>query len=306
MQTEPSKGRVILSTGSWYSVTSADGSMIKCRLAGKMRLTDHQLTNPVAVGDFVHYTPNSDGTGTITGVEERTNKITRLATHGRRGEHILVSNVDYGIVVQSFRQPAYKTGFIDRFIVTCEAYEVEPVVLMNKMDLCPDKQEINQLRDLYEGLGYTFMTSGLGDDASIDSLMKLMKDHTSVFIGPSGVGKTTLLNRIEPEIAKPVGDISSFSNKGKHTTTFAELIPLSFGGYLVDTPGIREFGLVNIEPAELSLYYPEMREFREQCRYYNCTHTHEPGCAVIEARDNGLIAPSRYASYLQIVTTIDS
>lgn len=306
MQTQPSKGRVILSTGSWYSVIAADGDMIKCRLAGKMRLTDHQLTNPVAVGDIVHYTPNSDGTGTITDVEDRTNKITRLATHGRRGEHILVSNVDYGIVVQSFKQPAYKTGFIDRFIVTCEAYEVEPVVLMNKMDLCPDEVEVSQLRELYEGLGYTFMTSGLGDDGSIERLRELMKNHTSVFIGPSGVGKTSLLNRIEPGIGKPIGDISSFSNKGKHTTTFAELMPLSFGGYLVDTPGIREFGLVNIEPAELSLYYPEMREFREQCRYYNCTHTHEPGCAVIDARDQGLIAPSRYASYLQIVSTMDS
>lgn len=306
MQTQPSKGRVILSTGSWYSVIAADGGMIKCRLAGKMRLTDHQLTNPVAVGDIVHYTPNSDGTGTITDVEDRTNKITRLATHGRRGEHILVSNVDYGIVVQSFKQPAYKTGFIDRFIVTCEAYEVEPVVLMNKMDLCPDEAEVSQLRELYEGLGYTFMTSGLGDDGSIERLRELMKNHTSVFIGPSGVGKTSLLNRIEPGIGKPIGDISSFSNKGKHTTTFAELMPLSFGGYLVDTPGIREFGLVNIEPAELSLYYPEMREFREQCRYYNCTHTHEPGCAVIDARDQGLIAPSRYASYLQIVSTMDS
>lgn len=306
MQSVQIKGRVILSTGSWYSVIAEDGSLIKCRLAGKMRLSDLKQTNPVAVGDIVYYAENSDGTGTISDVENRTNKITRLATHGRRGEHILVSNVDYGIVVQSYRQPAYKTGFIDRFIVTCEAYEVEPVVLMNKMDLCSEPDEIDRLRDLYEGLGYKFFTSSIDDEASVSRLRDLMKGHTSVFIGPSGVGKTSLLNRIEPGIEKPIGTVSTFSNKGKHTTTFAELIPLRFGGYLVDTPGIREFGLVNIEPAELSLYYPEMQEFRENCRFYNCTHVHEPGCAVIQAVENGLIAASRYASYRQIVTTLDS
>jgi ribosome biogenesis GTPase / thiamine phosphate phosphatase len=306
MQSEQIKGRVVLSTGSWYSVIAENGSMIKCRLAGKMRLSELKQTNPVSVGDIVYYTENSDGTGTISDVEDRTNKITRLATHGRRGEQILVSNVDYGIVVQSFKQPAYKTGFIDRFIVTCEAYEVEPVVLMNKMDLCESDAETDKLRELYEGLGYKFYTSAIDDEASIIRLRDLMKNRTSVFIGPSGVGKTSLLNRIEPGIEKPIGSISTFSNKGKHTTTFAELIPLGFGGYLVDTPGIREFGLVNIEPAELSLYYPEMLEHRERCRYYNCTHVHEPGCAVIEAVENGLIAPSRYASYRQIVTTLDS
>jgi ribosome biogenesis GTPase len=306
MQSEQIKGRVVLSTGSWYSVIAENGSMIKCRLAGKMRLSELKQTNPVAVGDIVYYAENSDGTGTISDVEDRTNKITRLATHGRRGEQILVSNVDYGIVVQSFKQPAYKTGFIDRFIVTCEAYEVEPVVLMNKMDLCESDAETDKLRDLYEGLGYKFYTSAIDDEASIIRLRDLMKNRTSVFIGPSGVGKTSLLNMIEPGIEKPIGSISTFSNKGKHTTTFAELIPLSFGGYLVDTPGIREFGLVNIEPAELSLYYPEMLEPRERCRYYNCTHVHEPGCAVIEAVENGLIAPSRYASYRQIVTTLDT
>ncbi|TVQ14334.1 MAG: ribosome small subunit-dependent GTPase A [Balneolaceae bacterium] len=306
MQSEQIKGRVVLSTGSWYSVIAENGSMIKCRLAGKMRLSELKQTNPVAVGDIVYYAENSDGTGTISDVEDRTNKITRLATHGRRGEQILVSNVDYGIVVQSFKQPAYKTGFIDRFIVTCEAYEVEPVVLMNKMDLCGSDAETDKLRELYEGLGYKFYTSAIDDEASIIRLRDLMKNRTSVFIGPSGVGKTSLLNMIEPGIEKPIGSISTFSNKGKHTTTFAELIPLSFGGYLVDTPGIREFGLVNIEPAELSLYYPEMLEPRERCRYYNCTHVHEPGCAVIEAVENGLIAPSRYASYRQIVTTLDT
>jgi ribosome biogenesis GTPase / thiamine phosphate phosphatase len=306
MQSEQIKGRVVLSTGSWYSVIAENGSMIKCRLAGKMRLSELNQTNPVAVGDIVYYAENSDGTGTISDVEDRTNKITRLATHGRRGEQILVSNVDYGIVVQSFKQPAYKTGFIDRFIVTCEAYEVEPVVLMNKIDLCDSDDETDRLRELYEGLGYKFCTSSIDDEASIIRLRELMKNRTSVFIGPSGVGKTSLLNRIEPGIEKPIGSISTFSNKGKHTTTFAELIPLGFGGYLVDTPGIREFGLVNIEPAELSLYYPEMLDYRKRCRYYNCTHVHEPGCAVIEAVENGRIAPSRYASYKQIVTTLDS
>jgi ribosome biogenesis GTPase / thiamine phosphate phosphatase len=304
MSTRQHSGRVSLSTGSWYSVYRDDRSIIRCRLAGKMRLNDLQQTNPVAVGDHVEYTENSDGTGTINEVSPRTNKITRQATHGRRGEHILVANVDLGIAVQSFKRPAYKTGFIDRFVVTCEAYEVDPVVLMNKIDLCKNMQEIDDLKALYEGLGYRFIAVSIHDKKSIELLAGLLKDRTSVFIGPSGVGKTSLLNEIQPGIGKPVGEISDFSNKGKHTTTFAELIPLDFGGYLVDTPGIREFGLVDIGPAELSLFYPEMKDIRENCRYYNCTHTHEPGCAVMKAWEDGQIAPSRYASYLQIVESL--
>ncbi len=298
-------GRVIQSTGKWYKV-ARDGEIVECRLPGKFRLDKKEVTNPVAVGDLVDIEIENDGSGTITNIRERNNYIPREATHGRRGEQILVSNVDIAWVVQSVKQPKLKTGFIDRFLVTCEAYEVQAGVIINKMDLAKlkDSRFVEHLEDLYSELGYKILLCSIHDDDSLQSLLDHLRDRTSVFIGPSGVGKTSLLNTIDPNLDLKVGEISSYSNKGKHTTTFAKLVPLTTGGYIVDTPGIREFGIVNIEKSELSLYFPEMREPSQDCKYYNCTHYHEPDCGVIRAFENGDIDPERYQSYLNILESL--
>lgn len=302
------QGRVIQSTGKWYKVAGPDGDAIyDCRLPGRFRLEKKEVTNPVAVGDIVTFTVESDGTGTITEIHERENYIPRQATHGRRGEQILVANIDRAWVVQSVRQPKLNLGFIDRFLVTCEAYEIPAGIIMNKTDLAKkgDEEFVEDIRELYLGLGYAFLTTSIHDEESIGRLAEELQAKTSVFIGPSGTGKTSLLNAMEPQLTLRTGEISSYSDKGKHTTTFATLIPLSLGGFIVDTPGIRELGLVNIEKSELSLFFPEMLEPRQNCKYYNCTHTHEPGCGVIQAYEEGLIDPDRYNSYINILQSLE-
>lgn len=299
------KGRVIQSTGSWYLVDTEEG-IIESRLPGRFRLSEKEVTNPVSVGDWVDLVRNEDGSGNIERIHERENYITRQATHGKRGEQILVANLDQACVIQSIKKPRLKEGFIDRFLVTCEAYEVKPVIILNKMDLAGSGglEYAQELKELYTGLGYPFMTCSIQDKESLEQLKQLLKDQTSAFIGPSGVGKTSLINAIDPHFNLKVGEVSDFSNKGKHTTTFARLIPLSFGGFIADTPGIREFGLVNIEPWELSLFFPEMLEPRTYCQFSNCTHEHEPKCGVAEAYERGEIAPSRYESYLNMLDSL--
>lgn len=299
------QGRVIQSTGKWYKV-SVDGDIIDCRLPGKFRLDKKEVTNPIAVGDVVTLKMGTDGTATITEIEERKNYIPRLATHGKRGEQILVSNIDRAWVVQSVREPKINLGFIDRFLVTCEAYEVNAGIVFNKMDLAKgnDLEFVEDITKLYQGLGYKVVSTSINEPESIKHLFNEMRDLTSVFIGPSGAGKSSLLNLIEPDIKLRTGEISSYSQKGKHTTTYAQLVPISGGGFIVDTPGIRELGLVNIEKSELSLYFPEMLKPREQCKYYNCTHFHEPGCGVVQAYKEGQIDPDRYNSYINILESL--
>jgi len=302
------KGKVLQSTGLWYRVMLDNNDILQCRIPGKFRLKDIQQTNPVAVGDNVSIDIGDDGTGSIVEVHDRFNKITRQATHGRKGEQVLVANVDQAFVVQSLYQPELKTGFIDRFLVTAEAFNVEPLIIINKIDLGKDEDApfLAAILDLYESLGYPILLSSTYDQESMELLSERLKDKTSVFIGPSGCGKSSLLNTIQPGLNRATGEISSFSNKGKHTTTFAELIPLEIGGYLADTPGIREFGLVHFEAEEISYWFPEMRDVRSGCRYYNCTHLHEPDCAVMEAYHNKEIAASRYESYINIVESLQS
>lgn len=298
------KGRIIKSTGSWYTVASSeDDATVAARLPGKMRLEGLQQTNPVAVGDLVDLDIQEDGTGVIRNVHERWNYLTRQATHGKRGEQIIAANIDRGIVVQSVRQPQFKTGFIDRFLITCEANHVDPLILINKLDLATprDMERLDEVTQLYTSLGYPILLVSAERPDTIDQLREVVSGMTVTLMGPSGTGKTSILNALNPDLNRATAAISSFSNKGKHTTTFAELLPVGNGTYVVDTPGIREFGLVDIDAAGLSNFYVEMRTLRETCRYYNCTHVHEPGCQVMEAYERKEIHPDRYMSYLQII-----
>ncbi len=299
------KGRVIQSTGSWYKVKTED-KIVESRLPGRFRLEGKEVTNPIAVGDWVDITINEDGSGSIEEIHERENYLTRQATHGRRGEHILVSNLDLAFVVQSIRKPKMKEGFIDRFLVTCEAYDVQGAIIINKLDLATkgDEGYLEDVQDLYEKLGYQVFTTTAFETKCLTHLMENIKGKTTAFVGPSGVGKTSLLNAIDPNYSEKVGEVSSYSNKGKHTTTFAKLIEIENGGYIVDTPGIREFGLFNIEPWELSLFFPEMLEPRQDCKFNTCTHIHEPGCGVMEAFEAGEIDPGRYNSYINMLESI--
>lgn len=300
------KGRIIQSTGKWYKVTTDEGDTIDCMLPGKFRLEEKEVTNPVAVGDFVQIESNEDGTAMIREIMDRENYIPRQATHGRRGEQILVANIDRAWVVQSIKQPKLNLGFTDRFLVTCEAYEIPAGIIINKMDLANNKAKrfIEEITGLYKNLGYEVVATSIHDKESINRVTQHVTGKTSVFIGPSGAGKTSLLNAIDPELELKVGEISSYSQKGKHTTTFARLVPLAAGGTLVDTPGIREFGIVNIEKSELSLFFPEMAEPRQYCKFYNCTHYHEPNCGVVQAYEEGNIDPGRYESYLNILDSL--
>lgn len=304
------KGRVIESTGSWYEVSyrkKDEPVHINCRLPGRFRLQDNHLTNPIAVGDLVQFTINDDGSGRIEEIEDRKNYLIRESTHHQEGNQILAANIDRAYAVQSLKKPKIKRGFLDRFLVTCEAYQIPSHIVLNKMDLATDEDQsfVNEFTDLYRSLGYEVLQTSIEDEQSLQSLKDDLQDNTSVFIGPSGVGKTSLLNHIEPSIKRKVGAISDYNEKGTHTTTFAKLLPLHFGGFLVDTPGIREFGLVNIDPWELSLFFPEMLEGRRRCKFNNCTHSHEPGCGVMEAFEEGDIHPSRYESYLNILESLE-
>lgn len=298
-------GLVIQSTGKWYIVIS-NGDEIECRLPGRFRLQEQAVTNPVAVGDKVDISMTEDGFGVIEDVQERNNYIPRQATHSKRGEQILVANVDCAWAVVSVRKPKLKTGFIDRFLVTCEAYQVTPSVIINKTDLATPKDLgfLEEITGLYRELGYRLLLTSLNDSESLEELTRHLNDKISVFIGPSGAGKTSLLNAIDSNLDLKVGKISDYSNKGRHTTTYARLVKLNTGGFVADTPGIRELGLVNIEPYELSLFYPEMRSPRQKCKFYNCTHSHEPDCAVVDAFDQGAIHPERYNSYLNILDSL--
>ncbi len=302
------EGLIVKATGSWYDVRMTDGRHIACRLPGKFRLADEELTNPVAVGDIVTIAEKTDDTGIIEKISERRNRLLRKATHGKKGGQIIAANVDQVLIIQSLKKPALKTGFIDRLLVCCEAYEISPVILINKTDLLKDDRDSEKLHDitaLYTDLGYHVLTTSIFDKTSIEHLKQQVSKKTSVFTGPSGTGKTTLLNTMSPGLTLKTGEVSTSSNKGKHTTTFAQLIAVNDETFIVDTPGIREFGLVNLEPYEISLFFPEMRSHRETCRYYNCTHRHEPSCGVKAALNAGQITPSRYKSYLNILESIE-
>lgn len=297
------------STGSWYNVLVEGGQIYRCRLRGKLKLEGSRATNPVSVGDKVSFTPEADqDTGIITAISDRKNHIVRKSTNLSRKSQVIAANLDQAILIATLHVPRTSTGFIDRFLVNCEAYSVNACLVFNKLDLYePEELEImDQLIAIYEPQGYKCLKVSALKGAGLNEFLAMLKDKISLLSGHSGVGKSTLINAIEPDLNLKTAQISLAHLKGKHTTTFAEMFPLSHGGFIIDTPGIKEFGLVDFEDWELCHYFPEMRELFNLCRFDNCTHAHEPGCAVKEKVESGEINISRYNNYLNILSGQDT
>jgi ribosome biogenesis GTPase / thiamine phosphate phosphatase len=302
-------GTVIKSTGSWYRVLDDSGRSWDCRLRGKFKIDGLRTTNPIAVGDRVVFHPESDQeTGIITEMLGRKNHIVRKSTNLSRKSQVIAANLDQALLIATLHVPRTSTGFIDRFLVNCEAYSVPACIVFNKVDLYdePELELLEQLIDIYSPLGYQCLKVSATKRICLDEFNDLIKDKTSLLSGHSGVGKSTLINAIEPALNLKTAQISLVHLKGKHTTTFAEMFPLSNGGSVIDTPGIKEFGLVDFEQWELCHYFPEMRDLFNLCRFDNCTHAHEPGCAVKEKVVEGLISQSRYHNYLNILSGEDN
>ncbi|MEM1044112.1 MAG: ribosome small subunit-dependent GTPase A [Bacteroidota bacterium] len=302
------EGLVLRSTGSWYDVR-AGGETVQARVRGKFRLEERDVTNPIAVGDRVTLRMEADGTGLITDLLPRHSKLSRRAA-GRRAEreHVLVANVDAAWCVQAAKLPSFNPGFVDRFLVMAEAYGIPAGVIINKADLVETDEHAEDLaywHGLYGSLGYPVLLTSAEHDEGIEDFRLHLEGKTSVVAGPSGVGKSTLLNAVDPSLDLRTGEVSRKTRKGKHTTTFAELLPVA-GGYVADTPGIREYGLWDMEPEELSGYFVEMRPYLDDCKFSPCTHDHEPGCAVKAAVEDDEIAPERYLSYLNILASLQS
>lgn len=303
------KGTVIKSTGSWYNVLDEQNKVYKCRLRGRFKLEGSRATNPVAVGDKVLISvEDNQQTAIIHEICERKNHIIRKSTNLSRKSQVIAANLDQAVLIATLFVPRTSTGFIDRFLVNCEAYSVPGAIVFNKYDLYEQEelQLMDELISIYEPLGYPCCRVSALSGYNIDSFSALLKDKTSLLSGHSGVGKSTLINAIEPGLNLKTAQISLVHLKGKHTTTFAEMFPLGMGGFIIDTPGIKEFGLVDFEDWELCHYFPEMRELFNQCRFDNCTHQHEPGCAVKDQVESGHIDLSRYHNYLNILTGQDT
>ncbi|MDG5799270.1 ribosome small subunit-dependent GTPase A [Marinilabiliaceae bacterium ANBcel2] len=302
------KGVVIKSTGSWYHVRTVAGELYHCSIKGKLRLDKLKSTNPVAVGDNVEFeVDNHSSTGVISSVCERKNYIIRKSTNLSKQTHILAANIDQAVLLVTVNYPVTTTVFIDRFLASAEAFDIPVVIIFNKIDRY-DKahiKRVEELKSIYQSIEYPVMQLSAKTDQNFDQVMALFKERVSLIAGHSGVGKSTLINRLEPELNLKTREISSAHQTGKHTTTFAEMHPFSFGGYVIDTPGIRGFGLAMIEKEELNYYFREIFKASLGCRFHNCTHIHEPHCAVKEAVKEGYIAESRYNSYINIFLNKD-
>jgi ribosome biogenesis GTPase len=300
------EGRVIKSTGSWYTVETTGGEIIDCRVRGKLRMKGIRSTNPVAVGDIVDYDGEVDSYA-IVNIHKRKNYIVRKSVNLSKQSHIIAANLDLAAIVVTLKNPTTFPTFIDRFCVAAEAYHIPVAVVINKADLL-DQEELemaNQFLRVYSNLGYQTLITSAEAGQGLEEFKSLLENKTVMLTGHSGVGKSRLVNSIDPNLNVKVGEISDFHQMGKHTTTFAQMHHLSFGGYIVDTPGIRGFGLVHFEKEELAGYFPEMRELLPDCKFYNCIHNNEPGCAVKAALETGEVAQTRYNSYLNMLQETD-
>lgn len=301
------KGLVIKNTGSWYTVKTDDGQLIESKIKGNFRLKGIRSTNPVAVGDYVEIITNQEGTAFISAIGDRRNYIIRKSPNLSKQSHILAANVDLVLLVVTVNYPQTSTTFIDRFLASAEAYSVPVILVFNKHDLLSEEElhYEKMMCTLYETVGYKCVEISAETGEGVEQLFPILKDKITLLSGNSGVGKSTLINRLIPHASQRTAEISDAHNTGMHTTTFSEMIELPEGGYLIDTPGIKGFGTFDIEKEELTSYFKEIFHFSKDCRFSNCTHTHEPGCAVIKAVEDHFIAASRYQSYLSMLEDKD-
>ena len=297
------KGLVIKNTGSWYLVKTEDRRFIETKLKGNFRLKDIKSTNPVAVGDFVFIEENQEGTALIYEIEDRKNYIIRRSPNLSKQSHVIAANIDQAFLIATVNYPITTTIFIDRFLATTEAYRIPAFLFFNKMDRYTSEEQkyLEALIFLYETIGYSCYRISALKEENLSFMLDLLKDKTTLFSGHSGVGKSTLINRFMPTIQLRTKEISEYHNKGVHTTTFSEMIELPEGGYIIDTPGIKGFGVFDMDSFEISHYFPEIFKFSASCKFNNCMHRKEPGCAVIKAVEEHYISESRYRSYLNIL-----
>lgn len=297
------KGLVVKSTGNRYQVKDESGVFHECVISGKLRLKDIQITNPVAVGDIVFFEEDS-GIGKIKEIQQRKNYIIRKSSNLSKQAHILASNVDFAVFIVTLKYPETFTAFIDRFLVSAEAYRVPSVLLFNKIDLLENSEleYLDSLVDVYKKIGYECHKISVEKEINLGPVRNLFKDKICVLSGHSGVGKSSLIKKLDPGIELKINRISDAHLRGKHTTTFYEMYQLNSGGYIIDTPGIKGFGIIDLEKNEVYHFFPEFFRLSKKCRFYNCTHIHEPGCAVKEALENGDASWSRYKSYLGIIS----
>ena len=297
------KGLVYKSTGSWYQVKSDEGNFYQCRIKGKLRLSGIRSTSPVTVGDRVGFDLDDEAIGVIHTIDQRENYLVRKSVNLSKQLHIIGANIDLVFLVITLKNPETFTTFIDRFLVSAAAFGIETVLLFNKIDQYTEEELeiVNELKELYSSIGYQSVFCSTKSGQGMSELRNLMKDNTSIFSGHSGVGKSTLINTVAPELRLKIGEISEQHGQGQHTTTFAEMFDLSFGGRIIDSPGIRGFGIADIDKEEIARYFKEFFKASENCKFNNCQHLSEPGCAVKSELEEGTIAESRYQSYLSMV-----
>ena len=304
------KGVVLKSTGSWYQVRSFEsGELFNCRIKGKFRVAGIKSTNPIAVGDVVHFhlEDQQEGQGIISAIQDRKNYIVRKSVNLSKQVHIIASNMDQALLVTTLAQPMTSTGFMDRFLSTAEAYSIPTIIVFNKIDLYDEEEmmELEYREAVYSAIGYKVLKTSAMQGIGLEKLKEELKDKTTLLSGHSGVGKSTLVNAVEPNLDLRTGTVSLSHRKGQHTTTFAEMHPLRMGGDVIDTPGIKGFGMVNMKKEEISHFFPEIFALSEQCRFHNCMHLNEPECAVKSALEENKIAPTRYESYLNQLNDYD-
>lgn len=303
------KARIYKSTGSWYVAKGEDGNMYNARIKGIFKIDEITSTNPIAVGDEVEMVIEDvqEESAMIDQIHDRRNYVARVSPHNKRQHHIIASNLDQSILFATLKEPKTSQGFMDRFLISCESYHIPAIIVFNKADIYKKKEmeKFSLLKDIYEGIGYKVVLVSVQNNSGVDEVKTLLHNKTTLLSGHSGVGKSTFINAVFPEFNLRTQEVSGWSGKGLHTTTFAEMFDLNTGGQIIDTPGVREFGLVDISKKELSHFFPEMRKLINDCQFNNCMHINEPGCAVKDAVNAGTVSVDRYASYLTILDTME-